>query len=267
MLRTRTLVALVVLPFFFVIVLTGGALFQATVVLLLAVSAWELARLGRTGGYAPFLPGMWLTLGAILLATLRPDALGPGLTLAIIVTMAASLHSYHSHKAPPLISFTLTLGIGLYLGWLGQHLLLLRALPQGEWWALTVLPVVFAADSGAYMFGVSFGRHKLLPWVSPNKTWEGYVGGIASAVVVGAVAVGLWSLRAPGMRPLDGALLGLVIGVASPLGDLTVSSFKRQVGAKDTSHLIPGHGGLMDRMDTVLIAAALGYWYIVWFAG
>lgn len=265
MLRTRTLVALAVLPFFFGLILIGGALYQVAITLLLVIAAWELAGLARTSGEAVSLPGMWVVLGAVLLGALRPDWRGPGLLLAILAAMAASLRRYHAYRADPLLVFGLTLGLGLYVGWLGQYLLLLRGLPDGEWWALTVLPAIFAADSGGYVFGKAFGRHKLWPGVSPSKTWEGYIGGVLMGVVVGAGAVVLWSLRAPGLRPLDGALIGLAVSVVAPLGDLTISAFKRQAGVKDTSHLVPGHGGLMDRLDTVLIAAALGYWYIVWF--
>ena len=157
------------------------------------------------------------------------------------------------------------MGIGLYLGWLGVSLIQIRLLPDGMWWVLTVLPTIFAADTGAYVVGRTWGRHALAPWVSPHKTWEGFFGGVGWAVVFGLGATLLWQTQAPAVRPVHGLLLGLILGVFAPVGDLAVSAFKRQVGAKEASHLIPGHGGFMDRLDSVLVAAALAYYYLLWF--
>lgn len=265
MLRTRLLAALVLLPIVLLVVAVGGLWYQGAVAAVLAIGVWELHRLTTARGYAPSLAVSWFLLAVILLSVTWPGLLGPGVALSVMLAMYMSLRNYHRGDAAPMISFSLTLGIALYVGWLGWHLLALRALPQGEWWTLTVLPCIFAADSGAYFVGTQFGRHKLVPWVSPKKSWEGYLGGVVFAVILGVVAVLLWRPRAPGMLPAHGAVIGLVVSLLSPLGDLTVSAFKRQAGVKDTGRLIPGHGGMMDRLDSVLIAAVLGYYYILWF--
>ena len=264
MLRTRIYTALVLFPILVVIVLTSDSLYRIGVVLVLGIGAWELYRLAQRQQYTPSLAAAWFTLAVILLSTIRPDTLWPGVTLGIFLTMGIMLWNYRQGDAAPFNSFALTMGIGLYLGWLGAHLLLLRELPAGEWWTLTVLLCDFAADTGAYFIGTRFGQHRLAPKISPRKSWEGYLGGVGTAVLFGAGVVLLWPPAAQ-IQPLHGAVIGLLVALISPLGDLAVSAFKRQAGVKDTSQLIPGHGGMMDRLDTVLIAAVLGYYYILWF--
>lgn len=266
MLRSRILVALGTLPVLVAVIVIGEPLYQLTVAVLLGMGAWELNRLMQAGGYAPSLAVSWLVVGVCLLAVTRPDVLGPGMTLSILLALGWMLFRFRGGAQSPLNEFALTVGIGLYLGWLGAGLVQIRLLPDGLWWILTVLPIVFAADTGAYVVGRTWGRHALAPWVSPHKTWEGYFGGVAWAVGFGLLGALLWQTQAPAVQPIHGLLLGLLLGVLAPMGDLAVSAFKRQVGAKEASHLIPGHGGFMDRLDTVLVAVALAYYYILWFA-
>ena len=133
-------------------------------------------------------------------------------------------------------------------------------IPNGFGWLLTALAVTWANDTVAYVAGVTVGRHKFMPSVSPNKTWEGTMGGLAAAALTGALSfVYLLQLSA-----LHGALLGLAAGVAGIAGDLSESFLKRQVDVKDASALIPGHGGVLDRLDSLLFAAVVVYYYAVW---
>ena len=143
----------------------------------------------------------------------------------------------------------------------------LRGLPDGFWWTLTVLFTIMTADSGAYFVGRAWGRHKLTPTLSPGKTWEGYLGGVISGGLLGALAITLWSTHAGWRIPssVHGLILGLLIATIAPLGDLAVSMIKRQVGAKDSGNIIPGHGGALDRLDSVLWTAVIGYYYVLWF--
>jgi phosphatidate cytidylyltransferase len=151
---------------------------------------------------------------------------------------------------------------------LGAYLISLRNLPEGLWWVLTVLPGVWLADGGAYLIGSRYGRRMLSPRLSPNKTWEGYLGGIVTATLLTpllALAWSLWTGPQTNVTPVHAALLGLLLAVLTPLGDLGESMIKRQVGAKDSSHILPGHGGIFDRIDTWLWAGVIGYYVIVWF--
>jgi phosphatidate cytidylyltransferase len=136
----------------------------------------------------------------------------------------------------------------------------------GYWWFLVCLAAVGAADSAAYLIGRMWGRHPLARLISPKKTWEGYLGGVAGAVLAGA-AVG-WLVRWPagaasGIDLLSGLILGLLIGVLSPLGDLGISMIKRERAQKDSGDFFPGHGGVLDRIDSWLVMGVVGYYTIV----
>jgi phosphatidate cytidylyltransferase len=129
------------------------------------------------------------------------------------------------------------------------------------------LPAVWLADSGAYFIGVRFGRHKLSPRLSPKKTWEGYLAGVVTGTLGAALLALVWRIGAGPETAITfwrAAWLGFVISVLTPLGDLGESMIKRQVGAKDSSHLIPGHGGVFDRIDSWLWAGVIGYYIITW---
>lgn len=122
---------------------------------------------------------------------------------------------------------------------------------SGAVWLLYVMILVWGADSGAYMFGKLFGKHKLAPKVSPGKTWQGFIGGLLTAAVISWI-YGLWADLA--VAPMTLLVCSIVAALASVLGDLTESMFKREAGIKDSGHLIPGHGGILDRIDSLTAA-------------
>lgn len=134
--------------------------------------------------------------------------------------------------------------------------------PQGPVWTLFVIGLIAAADSGAYLFGVNFGKRKLAPNISPGKSWEGFWGGLAATVALAALCLPLF--ESPNAGYARFALLGLAVGVFSVVGDLLESLLKRHAGIKDSSSLIPGHGGLLDRLDSIVsglvVAALVKFW-------
>lgn len=194
------------------------------------------------------------------------DLLRPGVSLVLISAVTWQLTR---HKGNPIVDWALTLTGPLYVGWFGAHLISLRNLPGGLWWTVTTLASIWAADGAAYLVGRAWGRHKLAPRVSPGKTWEGWVSGIIVSAPTTAGLAALWGLAAgpEGPTPLEGLLSGLVIASAAPLGDLFVSKIKRLVGVKDTGVIFPGHGGALDRIDSLLWAVVIGYYFAVWFHG
>ena len=142
----------------------------------------------------------------------------------------------------------------LYVPFLLGHFVWLRYLFQGEWWVLWLLLVTFAGDTAAFYVGRLLGKAKLYPEVSPGKTWVGAGGGLAACLVVGVLA-GQWLLMGVGNLFLAG--MALALAVVGLLGDLFESMLKRQVQVKDASQLLPGHGGMLDRLDSLLFAAPL----------
>lgn len=140
----------------------------------------------------------------------------------------------------------------VYVAFLASMAVLLVLAPGGEWWVFALVLIVVSVDIGAYTAGVMFGRHKMTPRISPNKTWEGFAGAALVAVIAG-VAVSLLALQQPWWV---GVILGVVVLLTATIGDLTESLIKRNLGVKDMSSWIPGHGGFLDRLDSLLPSAA-----------
>jgi len=184
--------------------------------------------------------------------------------------MTAHLVSYERGRDRAAIDFGITAAGVMYIGWIGSYLIDLRAHlgDLGGWWLMIVLPIIWAGDTGAYSIGAVYGKHKMTPRLSPKKSWEGYGAGVFTSVLIGAfftyayTAVGARQPLNGLITPLEGALLGLVIGALAPLGDLGESMFKRQSGMKDSSNIFPGHGGFLDRIDSWIWGAAIGYFMI-----
>jgi len=151
----------------------------------------------------------------------------------------------------------------IYIGWLLSHLVALRGLDAGRNWVFFALLVTFASDTTAFFVGRAWGKHHLAPKISPGKTWEGAVAGVFGAIIVSL----LFTLPTPLNLPLNygqAILLGLAVSVFGQLGDLVESLFKRNMGVKDSSKLIPGHGGFLDRLDSIVFAGIVVYYYVVW---
>ena len=142
-------------------------------------------------------------------------------------------------------------------------MILLRDLPNGFWWILIALPSGWLAHSGAYFIGSKFGKHKMVPRLSPKKSWEGYFGGALVSVIGTPLLILLYqSLGMPESVEISlwqAALFGLLISLVGPIGDLFGSMLKRMAQVKDSSNLLPGHGGVFDRIDTWIWAASIGF--------
>jgi phosphatidate cytidylyltransferase len=182
------------------------------------------------------------------------------LAVAILLGLVTALFLNRPNAPTDLL---LTLGGAIYLGMTLRFLALMRTRQDGLLWLIILAVSVWVMDSGAYFTGRALGKHKFWERISPKKTWEGFFGGLVAGAVAAALMVHFF---VPGGQWWQGAVLGAVIGVVGPLGDLSESLFKRQAGAKDSSHLIPGHGGFFDRIDSFIFAAPVVY-LILQFAG
>lgn len=250
------------------IVYSGTVLFSilTSVVLFLALLEFNRMGLGEQRRVDQYLSAF---CGAGLVWALHQQRFDLFLLLFTIALLLLSLKILFSLPEPDLkqtIPQLGWLGLGLlYLPLLLGHLVLLRQLPAGREWIFATLLAVMACDTFAYFTGTSFGKRKLYPEVSPNKSQEGGIGGLLGAVIAVLIAK---STFLPQIGYLDGILFGLILGCAGQLGDLFESLLKRACGVKDSGTLIPGHGGMLDRLDSLLFAFPVSYYAArYWFGG
>jgi phosphatidate cytidylyltransferase len=255
------LTALVLLPLALAAIfgLSPGA-FSWVAAALLLVGTWEFHRLADL----PALPGggVLLMAQAGILAALignwaawTASPVEPfALACAAWVLMLLRLTRYSAGR-PPDTAYRFLGGISALVaitaGW--AALAWLHREPAGPWWILLLLLIIWAADVGAYFSGRAIGGRKLAPTISPGKTWAGFFGGLVSASVVAGIAGTLMPAIDASMLQL--AIIGLVTAVVSVGGDLFISMHKRTVGLKDTGRIFPGHGGVLDRLDSLLAGA------------
>ncbi len=262
-LRTAAVIAIIGISFVFL----GGWYYVFFISVLLAVASWEYWNIYRKGGYAPNAAVIFPAVVFFVILRFQNgfEHSDIVLTLATLTAMAFHTISYELGQKNTSIDFGITLGGILYIGWLGSYLISLRFLPNGLWWVMLSIPLVSIVDSGAYFIGSRFGKNKMAPRLSPNKTWEGYLGGVLFGVIGGALLGSLWHSFAPPITLVRGLMLGATLGFLTPLGDLGESMLKRQFDIKDSSNLLPGHGGFMDRIDSWLWAACISYYLITIF--
>ena len=258
---SRIASAVVGLPVLVFIVWVGSPWFTALAAVAAAVGALELCGMARRRGDSPLTPvamgcGAALIVAAHFLsghASLQAT-LAPVVAIGAAVSLAWLLSGHQTGTRASALAATA--GAALYAGGLLFHAPLLRSLDQGRGWVLFLLAVTFATDTCAYFVGRAVGRHHLAPSLSPSKTWEGAVGG-----VLGALAASMASVYALGLdvSVVWGLALGALLGVTGQLGDLAESRMKRLAGIKDSGWLLPGHGGLLDRLDSIVFNLAVLY--------
>ncbi len=267
MLTERVLAALVLAVVGIPAIILGGVYYFILIVIFLGIAAWEYGRLFRSADCKTCSPLLIASVVLLVAARAYFPSLAPAvLTLSILAAMVWHLFDYERGRDRAGSDFAVSASGIVYLGWIGAYLLDLRNLTDGMWWLLLALPAVWLADSAAYFIGRRFGKHLLCPRLSPKKTWEGYWAGVAFGTVGTAGLALLWhQFGGPAVPWWQGAILGAVLSTLTPLGDLGESMIKRQAGVKNSSNIIPGHGGVLDRIDSWLWGAALGYLLITWF--
>ncbi|MGN6273072.1 MAG: phosphatidate cytidylyltransferase [Protaetiibacter sp.] len=236
---------------------------------LVGFTVWELATALRAAGrdvprvvsivvgvaimpiaYFFHVPGLWLAvIGGVVIISLwrlvelaRPSHRGTA--RAVIADIGAGV----------LVQLYVTFLAGFYVVLSGED--------GGQWWVLAALIIVVVADVGAYATGLSFGRHKLAPKISPGKTWEGFAGAAVASMIAGTLLA--WLML--GQPWWEGTIMGLVLMLVGTMGDLIESLIKRELGIKDISGWLPGHGGFLDRLDSILPSAAVAYAFFLIFS-
>jgi phosphatidate cytidylyltransferase len=258
--KTRIITGLVALPLLILFIhYADPLLFRGFIGLVTLLGLHEF--------YAMALPAhrrveSWLAsaLGAVMIV-LMPAAFMPALFTALFLVFAVIFLLRFGQLGTVAGQLALLIFGLLYVALLLIHLPWLRELPYGREWIFLVLLIVMAGDTGAYFTGISIGRRKLYPAVSPNKSVEGAVGGLIGSLL-GAWLAKTWFF--PALSTIDVLALGLGLGVLGQIGDLFESMLKRSFGVKDSGALIPGHGGILDRLDSLLFAFAPAYYYAFW---
>jgi phosphatidate cytidylyltransferase len=259
-LRTRLATALVALPLL-AAALLHPAVFAGVVVAAAATAAYEFFQMALpVHGTARRVGVALAMLVAMGVAAQRSEFWGPALAGAVVVGLLFCL--FDAEGMAPAVGRAgfLVLGV-VYAGFLLPHFVPLRTLPEtGIRWALFVIVVGMASDTGAYFTGRLVGRRPLVPRVSPKKTVEGALGGLGASLAFAVLARQVFFGQ---LGWIEVAGLGIVISVLGQLGDLTESMFKRAFGAKDSGWIIPGHGGILDRVDSLVFPAVFTYYYAV----
>ena len=269
-LTRRILFAVIAAPASIAIVYLGDWALAILLSVLAALAAWELFRIARDTGAFP------LDIAGISLAALVPIAvhaqrlgvytLSLTVLVAIVLLLFASTIWLRGPQGKPLSSVAIT-AFGVMYASLFSYVYALRyhdyAVGAGAGTALVVLPVIltWATDIGAYTFGRTFGRKKLIPSVSPGKTVEGAVGGLGITIVICLLYVRfiLMPYAQLGLTIQGAVLFAIVVSVAAQTGDLAESLLKREAGIKDSSNIIPGHGGILDRFDSLLFVMPIAF--------
>ncbi|AMZ72410.1 MULTISPECIES: phosphatidate cytidylyltransferase [Pseudomonas] len=266
MLKQRIITALILLPIalggFF---LLEGASFALFIGLVVTLGAWEWARLAgfpaqsARVAYAAAVAAMLFIM--YVMPGLAPWVLGAAVlwwatATFLVLTYPQTTHHWANAATKLVIGLLILLPAWQGLIWIKQD-------PLGNWQIMAVMVLVWGADVGAYFSGKAFGKRKLAPKVSPGKSWEGVYGGLALSLVITTVVgfVRDWTVAQLLMGLMGAALIVFV----SVVGDLTESMFKRQSGIKDSSNLLPGHGGVLDRIDSLTAAIPI-FAVLLWMA-
>ena len=258
MLKTRILSACVFVPVILAAVFFGSWVFAALVLAIVVIGGYEYGKMVEVND-CHFLPWLYYPSGVILvvLAQLFPE--NPGILLAALFLSFAAYMVFFILGKYPLKEIAINFVAVVYLPVTMCTAVLLRSsIEDGMWFLYLLLIIQWFTDSGAYLLGSAFGRHKLMPKVSPKKSVEGAVGGIIVAVI-GAVLLNAFT----GLLPVGLMIAAaIIVSIGGQIGDLCESAVKRWAGVKDSGKLIPGHGGILDRFDSMLFASPLLYFIV-----
>jgi phosphatidate cytidylyltransferase len=208
--------------------------------------------------------GLLWSLALVLSPHYRnPDFLPIVITAAMLISLICLLLRPSREKA--FRDWAWTIVGALYVGWMLSYWLNLRGLADGRNWVYLAMLTTFANDTGAFFIGRARGKHKLAPAISPAKTWEGAIGGLISSILAAIVIALVLNLISPfAFKYWQIILLGFLVSLFAQLGDLVESLLKRNMEVKESGNLLPGHGGILDRFDSLIFVGAVVYYYVLW---
>ena len=267
MLKHRVLTAAVGVPLVILAIWLGDPWFSLFIAAAALAGTYEFYRMARFDRREPLLYlGLLWALALVLSPHYHhrsPDVLPIVITAAVLVSLIWLLRRPSREGA--FRNWAWTIVGALYVGWLLSYWLNLRGLEDGRNWVYLAMLAIFANDTGAFFIGRARGRHKLAPAISPAKTWEGAIGGLICSIV-GAIVIAMvlnqLSPFAFEYRQIVG--LGFLVSLFAQLGDLVESLLKRNMVVKESGNLLPGHGGILDRFDSIIFVGAVVYYYVIW---
>ena len=262
----RLVTAAVGIPALALLVWVGDPVFSVVVATLAALAAVEVCDMAKSRGLTPSRVVAAVLSGALVLSHFAFSALWStpeyvplliisfGIAVLAVILTLSSIEKFRNRSAG------LTLAAVVYPGALLAHAPLLRGGEQGLEWIVFLLVVTFSSDTGAFFVGKAIGKRPLAPAISPNKTWEGAIGGFLAAIAAALIAA--WALDIDTDLPII-AVLGALMGVVGQAGDLFESKLKRLADVKESGRLLPGHGGILDRLDSIVFNLALVYYFVM----
>lgn len=271
MLKKRVITALLGIPLLISIIWFGEPWFTILVALWGLLAVFEIYQMVAASKVSPltYFGLIWTLL--FIISPHFDDATLTSLLLTSAVVLSLIWLLLRRQKDGAFIGWAWTIGGILYIGWLLSHFVTLRGLDDGRNWVFLALFATFASDTAAFFIGRALGKHPLAPSISPGKTREGAIAGVFGAIIVSLFfsLPRFFTLTNPLYLPdfsyWQAILLGLLISVFGQLGDLVESLLKRNMRVKESGKLIPGHGGVLDRLDSVVFAGIVVYYYVFWF--
>ena len=250
--------AIILPPLLLLVFFASHELFLVLTCALIGLSLHEYFRLFAVR-LSPVSIGMTYALACTIACTAYSGGrlwMPPVLSLSLMALTISAIVSA-SPEATPFPTLLNSLFGLLFIGWGLSHFILLRSLESGKWYILFLCVIIWVGDASAMYIGKGFGRHKLVPAISPGKTWEGALGGMLSSLLVAILTSRVF---APQLSLSQSIIFGLVVALAAQLSDLGESILKRYTGVKDSGTLIPGHGGVLDRIDSLFFAAPVAFY-------
>jgi len=264
MLKQRIITGVVGVPIIILTIWFGTPWFSLLIAAATLAGAFEFYSMGNLGKKEPLIYfGLLLALALVLSPHYNSiNTLPIVITAVVFSSLIWLLFRTPSKEAFRNWSWTITGAI--YIGWMLSYWLSLRGLDDGMNWVYLAILTIFANDTGAFFIGRAMGKHKMAPIISPNKTWEGAIGGLVIAILGAIIIVVILNLISPfAFKYWQIILLGFLISLFAQLGDLVESLLKRNMEAKESGNLLPGHGGILDRFDSLIFVGPCVYYFVV----
>ena len=265
MLKHRVITAAVGVPLVILAIWFGDPWFSLLIAAAALAGTYEFYHIANFDRREPLLYlGLLWALALVVSPHYRnPDVLPVVITAVMLISLICLLLRPSREKV--FRDWAWTIVGALYVGWMLSYWLNLRGLEDGRNWVYLAMFTTFANDTGAFFIGRARGKHKLAPAISPAKTWEGAIGGLICAILAAIVIALVLNFVSPfAFKYWQIILLGFLVSLFAQLGDLVESLLKRNMGVKESGNLLPGHGGILDRFDSLIFVGAVVYYYVIW---